>query len=105
MPNVHETLKDREKVYGDYEGDLIFCHSILKLIQKRYLQVHGEAFSDSDNPELMLSIVNIIGKLSRIAVTPDHIDSWHDIQGYAKLTEELLRNRMKTNIRKEVNKV
>jgi len=30
----------------------------------------------------------IIMKLSRLSVTPNHIDSWTDIAGYARLIEQ-----------------
>ena len=35
-------------------------------------------------------IRDIVNKLSRIAVTPNHIDSWRDISGYAALIADVL---------------
>jgi len=30
-----------------------------------------------------MRIWDVVNKLSRLAVTPDHIDTWHDISVYA----------------------
>ena len=87
MSNVNETLKERGKVYGDYEGGSEFRASVMKLIIDRYAEVnHGGM------PAIhMVYLYDIVNKLSRLASTPDHIDTWHDIAGYATLAEEAFR--------------
>jgi hypothetical protein len=87
MNNVNETLKERGKVYGDYKGGSEFRANVMELIVDRYAKVnHGGM------PAIhMVYVYDIVNKLSRLAVTPYHIDTWHDIAGYATLVEKALR--------------
>ena len=87
MNNVNETLKERGKVYGDYKGGSEFRANVMELIADRYAKVnHGGM------PAIhMVYVYDIVNKLSRLAVTPYHIDTWHDIAGYATLVEEALK--------------
>lgn len=87
MSNVKETLKERGKVYGDYKGGSEFRANVMELIADRYAKVnHGGM------PAIhMVYVYDIVNKLSRLAVTPYHIDTWHDIAGYATLVEKALR--------------
>lgn len=87
MSNVNETLKERSKVYGDYKGGSEFRANVMELIVDRYAKVnHGGM------PAIhMVYVYDIVNKLSRLAVTPYHIDTWHDIAGYATLVEKTLR--------------
>lgn len=87
MNNVNETLKERGKVYGDYKGGSEFRANVMELIINRYAEVnHGGM------PAIhMVYVYDIVNKLSRLAVTPYHIDTWHDIAGYATLVEKALR--------------
>ena len=86
MSNVNETLKERGKVYGDYKGGSEFRANVMELIVDRYAKVnHGGM------PAIhMVYVYDIVNKLSRLAVTPYHIDTWHDIAGYATLVEKAL---------------
>ena len=79
MP-VEDTLKQRGEVYGDYEGGSILRALIMKTIHNRYREVHGKTMP----PLETVYIYDIVNTLSRLAVTPDHTDTWHDIAGYAK---------------------
>ena len=87
MSEVNETLKERGKVYGDYKGGSEFRANVMELIVDRYAKVnHGGM------PAIhMVYVYDIVNKLSRLAVTPYHIDTWHDIAGYATLVEKALR--------------
>ena len=87
MSNVNETLKERGKVYGDYKGGSEFRANVMELIADRYAKVnHGGM------PAIhMVYVYDIVNKLSRLAATPYHIDTWHDIAGYATLVEKALR--------------
>ena len=87
MSNVNETLKERGKVYGDYKGGSEFRANVMELIVDRYAKVnHGGM------PAIhMVYVYDIVNKLSRLAVTPYHIDTWHDIAGYATLVEKAFR--------------
>lgn len=86
MSNVNETLKERGAVYGDYKGGSEFRASVMKLIKDRHLAVTGKSLDAVQ----MVYIYDIVNKLSRLATTPDHIDTWHDIAGYATLVETAL---------------
>ena len=85
--NVEETLKERGSVYGDYEKGSILRASIMQLIKMRYRGEHGEEMSSLHQ----IYIFDIVNKVSRLAVTPDHLDTWHDIAGYATLVEEAIQ--------------
>jgi hypothetical protein len=99
MSNVNETLKERGKVYGDYKGGSEFRANVMELIVDRYAKVnHGGM------PAIhMVYVYDIVNKLSRLAVTPYHIDTWHDIAGYATLVEKALRKAEKQEQEQEAN--
>lgn len=89
MPNIDDTLKERGEVYGDYEGGCKLRSDMLSLIAQRYRQCRGKEMSSMD----LLLIFDIVNKLSRLAVTPSHVDTWHDIAGYATLTKTYILTR------------
>ena len=101
MSNVNETLKERGKVYGDYKGGSEFRANVMELIADRYAKVnHGGM------PAIhMVYVYDIVNKLSRLAVTPYHIDTWHDIAGYATLVEKALRKAEKQEQEQEADDV
>ena len=68
----------------------------MKLIKDRHQAVNGKLLDALH----MVYIYDIVNKLSRLATTPDHIDTWHDIAGYAMLVEEALK---KQETKKECN--
>ena len=83
---IDKTLEERGEVYGDYEGGLKFRRAVLDLIMARYAEVN-KMVMPVDKQDLFL---DIIGKLSRLAVTPSHSDSFHDLAGYSILVEGIL---------------
>ena len=85
---VDETLKERGEVYGEYAGGLNFRKNMEALLHGRHKEVHGAEMSAKD----MFLFNDIIAKLSRLAVTPRHVDSMHDLAGYALLVEEVIKN-------------
>lgn len=99
MSNVNETLKERGKVYGDYKGGSEFRANVMELIIDRYAKVnHGGMLAIH-----MVYVYDIVNKLSRLAVTPYHIDTWHDIAGYATLVEKALRKAEKQEQEQEAD--
>lgn len=85
--SVEETLKERGANYGDYMRGVKARANIMAIMNQVHNEEHG-----CDIPEMYMGAIwDVVNKLCRIAVTPPHIDSWHDIQGYAKLTEDALR--------------
>lgn len=84
--SVEDTLKERGEIYGDYKNGILFRTEMKKLIYNRFEQVHGRKMSISQQEFFSDTIM----KLSRLAVTPNHKDSWHDLAGYAKLMEDAI---------------
>lgn len=94
--SIEDTLSKRTEVYGDYEGGTLLRAEIMNLILER----HNNATGKCMQMEPFTMILDIVNKLSRIAVTPEHIDSWHDIAGYATLVEKMLAKRRLENANK-----
>ena len=92
--NVKDTLKKRGSVYGDYTFGTRAYANIMGEFDKLYQQEHKEFMPGI----FRVAISYIVMKLIRLAVTPDHIDSWHDIQGYAKLNEEMFIRLEETDV-------
>jgi len=81
---IEETLNDREKTYGDF-GD--YCRILADL------KIAMEASKHRLNCIHSGALDMILSKIARILNgDPDHIDSWHDIAGYATLVEKGIRN-------------
>jgi len=84
----NKTLNDRGLTYGPYREGIVIRESILEVILDGYLNHHGEPM-----PWIYKQFVwDIANKLSRIAVCPTHMDTWHDISGYAQLIEASLKD-------------
>lgn len=60
---------------------------MLELILERHVQANGHEM----DPFYQMMITDLVNKISRLAVSPDHMDTIHDIGGYAILYEEVLR--------------
>lgn len=83
---IEETLLQRGAIYGDYSRGIKLEACIMGLIKEQYQNEADSPMHEED----VVAISKIVMKLSRIAVSPDHIESWHDIAGYAKLQEDHL---------------
>lgn len=90
MSKTEQILKDRGQVYGDYLGGSVFRATIMQLIEERYRQTHNKINEMPYMYKVMLS--DIVYKISRLSVTPEHLDSWQDIAGYAELAYSAIRN-------------
>lgn len=81
-PSVDNTLQARGSIYGDYSNNARVTQGIMKLLMT------GENAKALDANHLE-GLHMIAHKMSRIVNgDPDYKDSWHDIQGYAKLVED-----------------
>lgn len=87
MSNVNQTLEKRGEVYGNFSQGISLEAEILSLIKGRHYAEHE---TDMDL-WYEVAISKIVMKLSRLAVSPKHLDSWHDIAGYAVLVETHLK--------------
>ena len=83
MTTTDQVLEERGSVYGDFFEGIELEANLLELIKERHQKHHGEPL----HPIHATYITKILMKLSRLAVSPDHVDSWTDIAGYARLVE------------------
>lgn len=87
MTTIDETLAERGNRYGEFAEHARITQNIKKAMQ------------DSPNwkslPDAMKEALEMIAhKVGRILNgDPAYIDSWHDIIGYTKLVEDLLKSR------------
>ena len=83
---VEDILKQRGSVYGDFTLNLHGRATIMAQLQQVHLEKNGELLSNVDYQALN----DLVIKLVRLAATPEHLDSWADCSGYAKLNIERL---------------
>lgn len=81
-----ETLTQRGAVYGDYEGGLETRNGLLEVLDLHKYKCTGQAFNGVER----VMFLDLINKLVRFAGAPDHVDSIHDLAGYATLIERTL---------------
>lgn len=81
---VHATLAERERTYGDFEDNAEMAQRLKSVMRT------GEAWCRLD-PDQREALEMIASKVSRIVTgDPNHVDSWHDVSGYATLVERRL---------------
>lgn len=89
MKSLNTTLSVRGAIYGDYEeGSLFIANTMAEMERVRHAQGYQPLTEEN-----RVHINYILLKLTRIMITPNHVDSWHDLAGYAKLTEEVYEKR------------
>jgi hypothetical protein len=82
--SVNETLKERGSRYGEFKD-----HA--KLSQKLKEVMIGHGIWENLDHHQKEALEMIQHKIARILNgDPNYKDNWHDIQGYAKLVEDLL---------------
>lgn len=84
---VDATLAERQSTYGNFEDVAFVTENIMSILA----QVRVNGLNDLPNTHRM-ALYMIASKMARI-VNGDfnHLDSWHDIGGYAKLIEKLIK--------------
>lgn len=82
-----DILKDRGAIYGDYKKGIQGREAILEELHILHLTEHKTDMTLTQSGY----IHDIVNKLVRIAVTPNHVDSWQDIAGYASLVVKALK--------------
>jgi hypothetical protein len=87
--NVQRTIEDRQSRHGDY-GNTSSVAQELKMVMrasKRWAYL---------KPSRKESLELIATKLARIlSGNPEDLDHWHDIEGYAHLISEDIKEMMK----------
>lgn len=82
--DINATLNEREKTHGDYSVHAQITQALM------YTIAGGPNWSRL-KPTQKESLHMIAHKIGRIlAGDPNHVDSWHDISGYATLIEKEL---------------
>lgn len=90
MSEIEQTLNDRSAKYGDYSTAVHVRASIMRHL-KNFHRAHTGAEMEEEDANC---IIDIVGKLCRIAATPNHIDSWHDVAGYATNIENYYKGKL-----------
>ena len=81
MNELESTLKSRTPIYGPYGDQVRLRQNLRKLLKDAYRRQHKRAMPRL-HEEYLWDLVN---KLTRLAITPDHEDTWLDIGGYSQL--------------------
>ena len=84
---IEATLAERQSTYGNFEDVAFVTENIMSILA----QVRVNGLNDLPNTHRM-ALYMIASKMARI-VNGDfnHLDSWHDIGGYSKLIEKLIK--------------
>jgi len=99
MKTTDEILEERGNVYGDFTLGSEVEAAMMNIICANHESQTGRPMSAINK----IFFSKIVMKLSRLSVSPSHIDSWTDIAGYARLVEQHLIKEQ--NGRKESNNV
>lgn len=85
--SIDATLAERQSTYGNFEDVAFVTENIMSILA----QVRVNGLNDLPNTHRM-ALYMIASKMARI-VNGDFnfIESWHDISGYAKLVEDLIK--------------
>jgi len=80
---VDELLEERGEIYGGFDVNVEGVAEIMGALSHIHKAKTGKTLNLIDFSHLNYQVI----KLVRLAATPSHLDSWKDIQGYAKLSE------------------
>jgi hypothetical protein len=84
MSSIEETLASREKTHGP-------AWWVTGVLIRELRATYPEGWDNLINSGYSYSWIIILNKLVRALTTPHEADHWHDIQGYARLTEEFIK--------------
>ena len=84
---IEATLAERQSTYGNFEDVAFVTENIMAVLS----QARTNGLSDLPHTHRM-ALYMIASKMARI-VNGDfnHVDGWHDIGGYSKLIEKLIK--------------
>lgn len=89
--SVDKTLEERGNNYGQFKTHGVYAQGL-----KHVCRISpGWAKMQEDQREAIEMIMHKVARL--LNGNPHHIDSWHDIQGYAKLVEDRLIQEQQAN--------
>ncbi len=81
---IEDILEERGDSYGDFGVNIEAIATIMKELNHVHRCKNVEDLNLIDHMSLQYQVI----KLVRLGATPAHLDSWKDLQGYAKLSEE-----------------
>lgn len=84
--DITSTLEERGSRYGDFLGHALITQTIKSSMQ---LSKNWDSLS-ADKKEALEMIAHKIGRI--LNGDPDHKDSWVDIEGYAHLVSQTLKD-------------
>lgn len=93
MDEVDKTRVKRQNVYGPYHEGVQLRSNLQRLMRDAYEQHHGVPLPESADQYFW----DIFNKLARLAISPYHLDSWHDISGYTRNIEESIKQTLEEN--------
>lgn len=84
--SIEDTLEKRGSIYGDYDIGVETRADILRTLSHHKKECTGEFFTYAET----IVFTDLLNKLVRFAGSPTHVDSIHDLAGYATLIERTL---------------
>jgi len=82
--NIDKTINERGSNYGSYPV-MTACQDDIKKTFRKYI-------TDKHTPPMTEALDMFAVKIGRLLLgNPNHIDSWHDIAGYATCVENYLK--------------
>jgi hypothetical protein len=81
---IEKTLAERGKRYGTFTGHSAISQDIKRIMRK----TSGWSAMQDDQREALDMIAHKIGRI--LNGDPNYADSWHDLEGYARLVEQRL---------------
>lgn len=90
--SIDKTLEQRGSVYGKFGVQCSTVGAIVAAMAGAYVDNKGidrtnAVMGDGVPMQLLAEWHYLAIKLARIASNPDHVDSYHDLAGYATLME------------------
>lgn len=82
--DASEVLKARGMIYGSYRQGVECRAKILEALNDKHLETQGKPLPE----DLRIMFSDLALKLMRLASDPTHLDSYVDLEGYAKLIKE-----------------
>jgi len=86
VSSIENTLGERGQQYGDFSNQA-------KIVQRLKEVIYAEEVYVRLSSTQLEALDIILHKISRIINgNPNHIDTWHDIAGYATLVQQIIEN-------------
>ncbi len=89
--NVEGTITERGSVYGPYSVNSDLCQAIKELFRRRPGYMALNTFERESLDMIFHKVSRIVVGAESGATPASRVDSWHDIAGYAKLSEDRVK--------------